>query len=88
MDNAIFEYLHGRPYTLDGISGQFEYRSHQAIYPYPRMVARLWHTPDAAGRDTEEYRKLRRQLGDDWSTDLTDSIERFCAIALELGYNG
>lgn len=86
MSNEIFEFLHNKLYTLDGISGVFKYTTYKAIYPYEHMVHKLHHEADKEGMQTKKYRETKQKLGDDWSTDLTDSIEKYCDIALELGY--
>jgi hypothetical protein len=77
--NRVFEFLHGREYTHDGIRGVFE---HVGEYPYEK----LYHNPIARGRRTPQYKAIKAQLGDDWSTDMTDLIETYCKAALELGY--
>jgi hypothetical protein len=84
--HAIFEFLNGKRYTLDGISGHFKYRTYEAIYPSRRTVHKLSHEADARGRRSERYQETKRKLQDDWSTDLTDSIERYCDIAHKLGF--
>ncbi len=83
-DNDVFAFLDGKTYALDGISGTFRHSAQMDGWGIVRE--RLDHEPDAEGRSTEAYRQVKRRLKDDWSTDLTDAIERYCAIALELGY--
>jgi hypothetical protein len=83
--DELFAFLHGKSYVLDGIRGVFHYETCKARVPYERIVHKLSHEPDASGRRTKQYREIKRQLGDDWSTDLTDG-ERLCDIAVELGY--
>ena len=84
--NPVFEFLDGKSYTLNGISGVFAHETHRAIFPYPHTVERLNHEPDEEGRCSEAYRETRSELGDDWSTDLTNAIETYCEIALKMGY--
>lgn len=75
--NVIFSFLHGKPYALSGVSG---------VFRNDAANGHLLHIPDAAGRNSQTYRDLRRKLGDDWETDMTCS-ERIGDIALELGFD-
>jgi hypothetical protein len=84
--NPIFEFLHGKTYRLHGVSGTFCHKVGRAIYPYRRTVEDLYHEPDANGRRTKYYRDRRADLGDDWSTCLTQAIDTYCDIATKLGY--
>lgn len=83
--NEIFDFLHGKEYILHGIHGIFEYKATFSRY-LNRWEHSLYHNPSEIGQQTEEYRKTRRKLGDDWTTDLTNNIESYCAIATKLGY--
>jgi len=85
--NPVFQFLDAKPYTLNGISGHFKHEVRVARYPYRRREERLTFQPDATGQQSEEYRATRRELKDDWSTDLTDAIDTYCDIAIELGFN-
>lgn len=67
---AVGEKLGGHIYKLDGISGTFRYTEYQAIYPYKHTVQKIEHIPDAAGMRTDAYQERKRQLGDDWISDL------------------
>ena len=87
MPNDVFEFLDGKPYILEGISGYLKYDSYRAIYPYEHTVEKLSHIPDSEGKKSLYYQSIRVYLGDDWDTDLTNDIEAYCNIALELGYN-
>ena len=79
----LFRALDGRHYTLDGIGGVLSYETFVASYPYPHVDHSFHHRPDAKGRRSEEYLKVRRMLRDDWSTDLTNS-ERLGEIVQKL----
>jgi hypothetical protein len=68
-----FEYLNGRTVTHDGIEGVLRYSKRNAIYPYAHTIHQLIHEPTEAAKETSAYQYIRRQLGDDWDTDLTDS---------------
>jgi len=72
--DAFLSMLHGRTVVLDGISGVIRYEP-----------SRITHEPDAEGRDHPEYQWVRDQVGDDWTTDLTQSRSILRRIANELG---
>lgn len=80
----IGEYLDGKTYTLNGVSGKITYTERQAIYPYPRTVQKIEHEADTVGKQSIEYREAKRMLGDDWLSDITDS-ECLVNIALNCG---
>lgn len=84
--NEVFEFLNGKTYTLDGISGSFRHEVRKAAYPYPHTYERLIHEADTEGLRSEPYLAQKRELRDDWISDLTDNVERYVAIAYELGY--
>ncbi len=73
----IGEFLNGKAYTHQGISGTFRYE------PDRRM--KISHTADYDGRRTPAYRKMRDYLGDDWNTDFTNHDD-LCDVALALGF--
>jgi hypothetical protein len=78
--NTLYAFLNGREYVLDGVHGHFV---HSGEWPYER----LGHEPSKRGKRTKRYQETKRRLRDDWSTDLSDSIERQVDIAIELGYS-
>lgn len=65
-------WLDGKTGTVAGMTGRFQYTTYR-----PRGSTRtrqtLVHQPNAAARETQAYREQRRQLGDDFVTDLTNS---------------
>ena len=69
--------MDGRAYTLDGIHGTIK------VSRFNGMTT-IRHEPSARGRKTEAYQQVKRKLGDDWSTDFSQS-ERFGKIAHGLG---
>lgn len=69
----VLEALDGQHVELDGVSGTIRLEGRS---PYQRVV----HHADARGRQSAEYRRVKRELHDDWSTDLTDS-DRLVGIA-------
>lgn len=79
----LFGFLDGREYVLDGVHGRFAYEPGRPGRPWED---RLWHRPSARGRRSTAYLTIRRQLRDHWDSDLTEALERWCAIAHELGF--
>jgi hypothetical protein len=63
--NAVFAFLDGKTFTLDGVHGTFEHELRQVRYPYARTEERLHHRASAAGRRSKVYQDSKRQLGDD-----------------------
>lgn len=72
--NEALEVIDGKRYTLDGIEGVIRVDRSRRFY------TRVNHDPTAKGKKTAAYLKIKKQLGDDWSTDLSDS-ERLADIA-------
>lgn len=83
--NKVFEFLNGRYYALNAIEGQFNH-SYWYSRAFKQYFEYLYHTPTANGKQSPAYQSTAAELEDDWDTNLTDNIERYCAIALELGY--
>lgn len=71
------EAMNEKTYTLDGIHGTIKVETWSGR-------TKVSHEPSKKGQKTNAYNDIRRQLGDDWSTDLTYS-ERFGEIAYGLG---
>ena len=67
----------GQTVKLDGIRGVIR-------VDVSGGYTRVWHEPDAAGKRTEAYRKVRAELRDDWSTDLSWS-ERLVDVMTDCG---
>jgi hypothetical protein len=63
----------GRKVTLDGIKRVIRVRSYRARYPYERIVVNVDAVPTKAAMRSEAYRAVRRDLGDDWFTDILQS---------------
>ena len=82
----LFGFLDGKEWTLDGIHGHFQHETSEARYPYRRIVERLNHVPSAKGMQSKRYKAIRRKLGDDWTTDMTNSVESYCDVATALGF--
>jgi hypothetical protein len=73
LKEQAFSYLHGKIVEREGMTGTLRYEHYEARYPYAHTVHKLTWEADAKSRETEAYLYVRRQLGDDWSSDLTDS---------------
>lgn len=84
MSNEVFEFLNGKRFILNGLKGIFKYERYPVQYPSRQVIEKLSHEPDT---DQVQYKKKREEMGDDWYTDLTDDVDRFCAIATLLGYD-
>jgi hypothetical protein len=88
--NPVFAFLDGKQYVLDGMSGVFKHTFIER--PDLSVDGRRWFAesldfmPDECGRQTEQYRETKQWLGDDWVVDMSDSIDQYCTIAQELGY--
>ncbi len=73
----------GRVVLIDGINHKIRVNRYNAIYPYPRIVTTVDAEP--CNRNTKYYRDIRRQLGDDWSTDILQSDPSLqCDVLLQL----
>ena len=68
--------LHGHAHTL-------KVRSYEAIYPYAHTVLHVSAEP--VNKETRYYQDIKRQLGDDWSTDVLRSLETTAAVLDQLG---
>lgn len=86
--NQVWGFLDGMHYVLDGVPGMLVHNIRVVRYPRAEVYESLCHIPSEEGMETEAYQKVKGDLGDDYETDLSNSIERYCAIALELGYVG
>ena len=75
----------GKLVTIDGLRCKLRVTSHEAIYPYPHRVLNVRAEPTRAAKRTEAYLRVKRELRDDWSTDvLESSIELQCEILEQL----
>ena len=57
----------------DGVEQQVYIEQYRAIYPYPHVVTKIIAKPTKNGLQSNEYYKIRQQLGDDWLSDITDN---------------
>jgi hypothetical protein len=82
--NPIFEFLDGKHYTHNDVSGTLR---HETLTHHTGFVEnRLMHHADKKGQQCTAYRKTREKLGDDYVTDLTNDIEGYCVLARIFGY--
>lgn len=82
---ATFDWLDydGRVVKLDGINHVLRCNRYKAIYPYERIVTTVHAEPQ--NRTTRYYRDIRRELGDDWSTDILQSdVTIQCEVMAQL----
>ena len=73
LKEQAFEYLNGKTVVRDGRTGTLVHSHWTARYPYVHDVHKLSWEPSEEAKRTESYQCIKRQLKDDWSTDLTDS---------------
>lgn len=79
----LADFLQDKKYTLDGIEGIFKARTYTTFYGHSSI--RIDHKPTSKGKKSEAYQEIKRQLGDDFDSDVTED-ERLCDIATELGF--
>jgi hypothetical protein len=77
-DEAL-DVLDGKKLVLDGVDGVLRVRRRRDQYG-PVLTGVLMHVPSAKGKQSAKYLETKRQLRDDWDTDLTGS-ERAADIA-------
>ncbi len=78
--DECLDVLDGKHLVLDGIDGHIKVERPRPSPYYGTTLTRVIHNASAKGRKSDEYRKIKQKLGDDWSTDLT-SGERVGEIA-------
>lgn len=73
----------GKIVTIDGIECEIRVERYNAIYPYKREVVHVDAAPTLRGKCHKEYRRIKRELRDDWSFDLlqSDNTEIFAQLA-------
>jgi len=67
----------GKTVKVEGKKYKIKVSSWKAIYPYERYVISVM--AEMVDKDDPEYVEIRRNLGDDWSTDVLESGEDFYA---------
>jgi len=82
-DEAL-ELVDGKKVVLDGIEGIIKVRKTPKSPYYGYSTTSVSHVPTAKGMKSAKYIQTKRKLGDDWSTDLSDS-ETLPALMQKLG---
>mgnify|MGYP001074389770 CR=1 FL=1 len=76
----------GRKVVLNGVAHKIRVSTYRAIYPYEHVAITVHADP--VDKRTKYYRDTKRELGDDWSTDVLGSdIELQVNILLQLQEN-
>jgi len=74
-----FADCHGKVVKIDGLSYRLRVQIFDAIYPYQHQSISVHAEP--VSRKSKYYRKVREELGDDWSLDvLSSSLELQCSV--------
>lgn len=81
--NEVNRFLDGKTAVVEGVEGTFELEVW--IDRFGLQCQQLNHIPTDAGRESEAYQQIRRELGDDWSSDMTWS-PLAVEIAVDLGF--
>lgn len=63
----------GKIVIVDGKQYKIRVTSFEAIYPYKRYVISVYADP--VDKEDPEYRRIKALLGDDWMTDVLDSLD-------------
>lgn len=82
--DEILDALNGQTYTLDGVHGTIKVERNPSGLHGGLPILKVTHEPSARGKRSEAYLRVKRQLHDDYDTDLTWS-ERLPQIATEKG---
>lgn len=61
----------GKTVRIDGHSYRLKVSTYEATYPYRHTAISVMAEPK--DKDSEMYRRTRKDLGDDWSTDVLES---------------
>lgn len=79
-----FKRHNGKIVKVDGLAYRIKYSEHRAKYPYAHLSTMI--SLDPVNKRSEHYLKIKRKLGDDWSTDLKNASESTMRqIAAQLG---
>lgn len=80
-----FELLDGKIVTIDGVECVIKHRSSAAIYPYAHISHTLFANATEKGKESAHYKAVKKQLKDDWSTDLAEDYETRWSLICDLG---
>ena len=75
----------GKEVLINGIKHILRVSVYRAIYPYEHQVLTVHAEPK--NKNTEYYQATKKELGDDWSTDVLGSFEIECDVMAQLGRN-
>ena len=59
--------------VIDGVEEKIVVECYLAKYPYERIVKKVIGEPTKKGKRSPEYIKIRRELGDHWDSDISDT---------------
>ena len=71
--NDFWLNLDGLKVTIEGHTHVLKVRTHKAIYPYAHTA--LYVDAEMCDKNHEDYLSIKRQLRDDWTTDILSSPE-------------
>jgi len=84
---GYWQEANGRHVKIDGHAYKLRVNVDNAVYPYPQKVIRVYADP--INKNAAWYQKIKRELGDDWSTDVLESdVELTCSVASQLWRDG
>ena len=63
----------GIKWINEGIEEEYYVERYHVRYPYDDHVTRIIGYPTAKGKKSEEYMRIKRDLGDDFVSDISDS---------------
>lgn len=73
---------HGRKVMIDGLAYTLKVNTYMASYPRREMLISVYAEP--VNKHSKHYLETKRQLGDDWSTDVLESFDVMCDILAQL----
>lgn len=80
-----FELLDNKFCVIDGLTCQIKHKAFNAISPYMHVAHTLTAIPTEEAKETEAYRKVKRELRDDWTFSLEENSELRFSILEQLG---
>lgn len=81
---SVFKPFHKFIVKYKGISHFIKYSEFNAVYPYEHISRSVFL--EVVDKNTNYYQRIKKQLGDDWSTDITSiPIEDYVDILNQLG---
>jgi hypothetical protein len=68
----------GRKVKVDGITCKVKVINYRAKYPLQEIVEKVYVEPTKQAKQTEKYRRMRAEIGDNFYIDLKD-----CSLELQ-----